>query len=856
MAQSDLHSAWARLFVSSLVSAKVVDVVCSPGSRSTPLALAVAQESRLTLHVLIDERVAGFFAIGQARVSGRPSVLLCTSGTAGAHYLPAVIEASQSHLPVLIVTADRPWEDYDCAAAQTIDQVKLFGSFVRHYAELGLPDASPAALQAVVRIAAQAVAATRSPVPGPVHINARFRKPLEPIPTTEKESYAVEIERLLKRGPATVFLGSQSPNPAAVQAVAQLCVTHPHGVIVAGPAAAGSDDTALRHAVGELSRRTGFPIWAEATSGLRFGNQEAVCGGFDALLQSPFFRKSFVPQLLIELGGPVVSSGYARWVSEHPDCVRVVIAEHGWNDPQGSASLLCGSDPATFATALLTELSAHAPEHPNDRSWEAQQTRAEQQVWQVVNADLSDGVFSEGVVARAVVSALPADSVLMVGNSLPVRDLDLFCPPNQTPLRVLHQRGASGIDGLIAGAAGARSQTDQPLLLLLGDVSAAHDLGGLAALQKVRGPLVTVIVNNGGGRIFEQLPIGKSHAAESHFSQLFLTPPQLDFGHAAAAFGIPFVKVDSAQQLHEALASGLTSQTPLVIEALVPGADGAARRQRIWQTIATRIEIKSQSVPPPAESGSAPPPHVYLHGFLGSPALWEGTAKQTHLPCYHEYLPGHGPEPWTLPDADFWTVIDALCKRIPFPRFALFGYSLGARLALALALRHPDRVSSLVLVGVDPGIASQEDRSARQAWEDSLSEQLTTRGLAAFVTQWEALPLFDSQKRLPESIRSRQRAERLHHKESAIAWSLRTLGTGRMPDLWPLIPSLRVPTQVISGALDAKCTEIGKRLCSLSPFFMQHIIPDSGHNPVLETPERLLTLLTTLFTSHYGVRKP
>ncbi len=489
-------------------------------------------------------------------------------------------------------------------------------------------------------------------------------------------------------------------------------------------------------------------------------------------------------------------------------------------------------------------------------AWEAQLGWAEQQVWQVVNADLSDGVFSEGVVARAVVSALPADSVLMVGNSLPVRDLDLFCPPNQTPLRVLHQRGASGIDGLIAGAAGARSQTDQPLLLLLGDVSAAHDLGGLAALQKVRGPLVTVIVNNGGGRIFEQLPIGKSHAAESHFSQLFLTPPQLDFGHAAAAFGIPFVKVDRAQQLHEALASGLTSQTPLIIEALVPGADGAARRQRIWQTIATRVPACDLASTPLAESGSAPPPHVYLHGFLGSPALWEGTAKQTHLPCYHEYLPGHGPEPWTLPDADFWTVIDALCKRIPFPRFALFGYSLGARLALALALRHPDRVSSLVLVGVDPGIASQEDRSARQAWEDSLSEQLTTRGLAAFVTQWEALPLFDSQKRLPESIRSRQRAERLHHKESAIAWSLRTLGTGRMPDLWPLIPSLRVPTQVISGALDAKCTEIGKRLCSLSPFFMQHIIPDSGHNPVLETPERLLTLLTTLFPSHYGVRKP
>ena len=854
MAKSDLHSAWARLFVSSLVSAGVVDVVCSPGSRSTPLALAVAQESRLTLHVLIDERVAAFFALGQARISGRPSVLLCTSGTAGAHYLPAVIEASQSHLPVLIVTADRPWEDYDCAAAQTIDQVKLFGSFVRHYAELGLPDAS--ALHAGVRIAAQAVAATRSPVPGPVHINARFRKPLEPTPTTEKESYSAEIERLLKRGPATAFFAKQSPDPAAVRAVAQLCVTHPHGVIVAGPAAAGTDHLALRHAVPALSRRTGFPIWAEATSGLRFGNQEAVCGGFDALLQSPSFRKSFVPQLLIELGGPVVSSGYARWVAEHPDCVRVVIAEHGWNDPPGSASLLCRSDPATFAAALLTELSAHAPEHPSDRSWESHLSHAEQTVWQVVEADLSDGVLSEGVVARAVVSALPADSVLMVGNSLPVRDLDLFCPPSQTPLRVLHQRGASGIDGLIAGAAGARSQTEQPLLLLLGDVSAAHDLGGLAALQKVPGPLVIVIVNNGGGRIFEQLPIGSNPTAQPYFATMFLTPQQVEFGHGAAAFGIPFVKVDSAQQLQEALASGLTSQTPLVIEALVPGADGAARRPRIWQSIATRVPACDLASTPLTESASAPHPHVYLHGFLGSPALWEGTVKQTRMPCYHEYLPGHGPAPWMLPDADFWTVIDALCARIPFPRFALFGYSLGARLALALALRHPDRVSSLVLVGVDPGIASQEDRSARQAWEDSLAEQLTTRGLPAFVNQWEALPLFDSQKRLPESIRSRQRAERLHHQESAIAWSLRTLGTGRMPNLWPLIPSLRVQTHVISGALDGKCTEIGQRLCSVSPLFIQHTIPDSGHNPVLEAPERLLTLLTTLFPSHYGVRKP
>ena len=172
---SDLHTAWSRLFVASLASAGVRDVVLSPGSRSTPLALAASAEPRLRLHILVDERTAAFFALGQARISGRPSVMICTSGTAAAHFLPALIEASQSHIPLIALTADRPWEAYDCASSQTVDQVKLFGDCVRHYADLGLPDSAPSALAAVVRIAAQAVHRSTWPSPGPVHVNARFR---------------------------------------------------------------------------------------------------------------------------------------------------------------------------------------------------------------------------------------------------------------------------------------------------------------------------------------------------------------------------------------------------------------------------------------------------------------------------------------------------------------------------------------------------------------------------------------------------------------------------------------------------------------------------------------------------------
>ena len=181
MSRSNLHLAWARLFLRSAAAAGVTDVVLSPGSRSTPLTIAAATTSELRAHVIVDERGAAFFALGQARVTGRPSLLICTSGTAGAHWLPALIEASQSFVPLIAVTADRPWELQDSAAPQTIDQLKLFGDHVRHYAELGLPDPSPGALRAVPRIAAQAVARALGPVPGPVHINARFRKPLEPV---------------------------------------------------------------------------------------------------------------------------------------------------------------------------------------------------------------------------------------------------------------------------------------------------------------------------------------------------------------------------------------------------------------------------------------------------------------------------------------------------------------------------------------------------------------------------------------------------------------------------------------------------------------------------------------------------
>lgn len=844
MSASNLHIAWARLFIESLRSAGVRDFVISPGSRSTPLVLAVAaaaREKRARVHVILDERAAAFFALGQARAQGTPSALLCTSGTAGAHYLPAIIEASQSHVPMIVVTADRPWEDYDAAAAQTIDQVKLFGAYVRHYAELGLPDAG--ALHAVVRIAAQAAYTSRCPRPGPVHVNARFRKPLEPIPGAPDGPWSARIERLIADGAPRCFAPRVLPDPAAVAELARLCTSHPRGIIACGPAFAETDLDALRRGVLALSAATGYPIFAEATSGLRFGGGAPVCGGFDALLRSPRFRERHRPELILELGAPLVSTVYTVYTSEHASCRRVVIAPHGWNDPTGRASQLVFCDPAELAAQLAAACPDTLAEREPRISWRASFAAADRAVFAAVQAQRDD-VMSEGDVANAVVDALSPGATLIVGNSLPVRDLDTFCAATDKPLTVLHQRGASGIDGLISGAAGTRSVCESPVALLLGDLSALHDVGGWNALAAVRGPLCVVIVQNQGGRIFAQLPIGQDPSTQTDFEALFLTPQRADFTHAARLFDLPFVRVTNRAELTQALAQGLQSDRPLVIEAVVPAEDGTARRARLWKQIIT--QQSSAPAPPPAtihNADSTRLPTVYLHGFLGAPSAFAELAARRGGPYSAEYLPGHGPTPWVLPQADFDAVIDAMAAALPSARCELVGYSLGARLALALAIRHPARVARLTLIGVDPGLRSDDERASRIAWEDSLVRRLGSATLASFVDEWESLPIFATQRGLDPQRLQAQRASRTDHVASAIAWALRTLGTGRMPSAWSQLASLRMPVHLLTGALDSKFTAIGQQMTQVAPQLRHTALPNAGHNLLLEAPDAVFRAL-------------
>lgn len=587
MTEANLLTEWARLLFAGLADAGVTDVVLSPGSRSTPFMLAADGEPRLRCHDSIDERAAAFFALGLARVTGRPAVLLCTSGTAGAHYFPAVIEASLANLPLVVVTADRPFELQDAGAAQTIDQVKLFGDHVRRFYELGSPDAAPSALAGLRRLAAQAVHFAMAPVPGPVHLNVRARKPLEPRPaeSDDERALAERVAALMGRPLVVAHPPVSHPGPAAVSAIASRCRERERGLIVLGPAPLSHGG--LLPVVEELSRRTGYPVLAEATSQLRFAGGDMVrCDGFDAALRSPGFRRWARPDVVIQVGGAPVSSGWERFTAEHEGVMRVVVAPHAWHDPDSTATDLLLGDVALSLRAL-----ADAVGDGGDRrtGWAEQWREADAAVWAAVDAELgsaSGDELSEGEAVRAVVERLPSGSLFMVGNSLPIREVDTFCPSGMAEVGVLSQRGANGIDGLVAGAAGsAVAAGDRAVTLLLGDVSLLHDLTGLALGVGVEVPFVVVVVQNNGGRIFEQLPLASVPGVAPSTMAHVTTPHRAVLEHAALLWGHRYAAAASRAELAKALEEAYAQPGCTVVEAVVPPHGAAAQHVRVFAAV-------------------------------------------------------------------------------------------------------------------------------------------------------------------------------------------------------------------------------------------------------------------------------
>ncbi len=570
------HS-WAKLLVGSLEQLGVSEVVICPGSRSTPLAWAALTESGLNAHSLFDERSAAYFALGQAKATGRPAAVICTSGTAAANCLPAAVEATASRTPLLIITADRPPELHQCGANQTISQTRLFGEHCRHFVDLGLPDSSPSALRALQRKVAQAVHEACWPTGGAVHVNAPFRKPLEPPHAPSADATTRSVDALLARGPTQVRAPFVLPSPAGVSEIATACAGARRGLVSCGVMDPWQavDPAALQH----FLDATGFSLVCDAASQVRFALPDDLrsitCDGFDLALRSAAFRDQASVDVVVHVGAPRISTPWEEFLRAQPDLRQLVIAPGGWPDPSHTAQVLLLADPNLALREITGHILAH-PSHParlvaeERRAWRLRLMQANDAVWRIVDAQLSEPILGEAAAVRAVVDAVPAESLLALGNSLPIREADLVCRARNRQLTVWSQRGASGIDGVISSAAGSAHALGRPTTLLLGDVSFLHDLGGLWAARKLGVPFVIVVLNNDGGRIFEQLPLAEVASSAPGVFDYWLTPHGLDLTQAAALFRCPAEQPEHLDDLRAALARCHARPGPSILQVRVP----------------------------------------------------------------------------------------------------------------------------------------------------------------------------------------------------------------------------------------------------------------------------------------------
>jgi len=527
----NLNALFARALVDELCAAGVREAVVSPGSRSTPLVLACAAEERLKLRVVLDERSAAFVALGAAKATGRPAVVIATSGTAGAHFFPAILEAEAARVPLVALTADRPPELHGFGAPQTIDQHHLFGGHVRFFADLGAPEPLDARLRHLRAVVGLACSRALGPPHGPVHLNAPFREPLA--------GPEAAVPALDDRPAPRMATPRLQADDAAIDEAAREISARLRGVIVCGPRDADDD---LPDAVRALSRSTGYPILAEAASQIRFLVPEAVAH-YDAILKHRRSAETLRPEAVIRFGAGLTSKTLQQWLDASRAYTLLVDDDQALFDPSHSASLVLAGDAVATAFALADRVVRPAgPPLPF--------ADADQRARAALEAAFArEEEPSEPAVARELLAALPAGSQVFVSSSMPVRDVDAWAG-RAAAVRVLANRGVNGIDGIVSSALGAALATGRRTAVLLGDLALLHDLGGLVAAARAGADLTLVVVDNDGGGIFSFLPIASQ---TPRFEELFGTPHGLDLSRAAALAGARLHSPRTLPELRTAL---------------------------------------------------------------------------------------------------------------------------------------------------------------------------------------------------------------------------------------------------------------------------------------------------------------
>jgi 2-succinyl-5-enolpyruvyl-6-hydroxy-3-cyclohexene-1-carboxylate synthase len=442
------------------------------------------------------------------------------------------------------------------------------------------------ALTALPRIIAQACLLTRHPEPGPVQLNCRARKPLEPAaPKTEGEAqFAASITRLLETGVALTAVPEVRANESALQALVDRLGRARRAVIACGPLSSAAGEAA-RSAVEDLSRAGNLPLFAEVTSQMRFGTSTTHKADALGWLLGPGAPDDLVPDLVLRVGAPLTSAAIDGLFARTRPPELHLLVEHGFPDPLSAARSVVLGPVAASAQALAGLLGARG-NNPAQREYAQRIDRENARVWRACATEFDgEAELIEPEAVRLAVAELPDGAQLMVGNSLPVREVDAYVPSHGQAVRVIHQRGANGIDGLVSGAAGAATAANAATLLLLGDVSLAHDLGGLSLLRRVSVPMVVVVLDNGGGRIFEHLPVNELFDANDDFERLFVTPPELALEHAGPLFGIPYAAPASRRELQAVLRQAFAKPGPTLVHVCVPPHSAKAFRERLRRRV-------------------------------------------------------------------------------------------------------------------------------------------------------------------------------------------------------------------------------------------------------------------------------
>ncbi len=525
-------AAGLRAFVEELEAAGIREAVVCPGSRSTPIALALRASDRIRVRVLYDERAAGFFALGMARTSRRPVVLLATSGTAVVEFAPAVVEASLSRVPLVVLTADRPTELRDRGAPQTIDQDHLYGRSAKWYTELPLLDEDPRTLAHWRWVAGRAVAVASAGPAGPVHVNLPFREPLLPDASLPPDGPAPA------RPFAEVVAGRRTLDDEALDALAMRLASVARGLIIAGP----DDDPALPAALADLARVTGFPILADPLSGLRTGRHDRsrVIVRGDQLARPGAWLDGHLPELVLRTGAMPTSKPVLELLARVRPELVILDGDAGWREAALVPATFIHADPADTAARLAAASTTGRTEPGWTDDWLAADRAADAAMTAWLAA--FDEPF-EGSPWPILADALPDRSVLWAGSSMPVRDLDAWLPSTDRAIAVHSNRGANGIDGVVSTALGSAAVSGGPVALVVGDISFLHDLNALVAARLHGLSATIVLVNNDGGGIFSFLPQAQPGAAvpgtglPEHYEELFGTPHGIDGGPIVRALG-------------------------------------------------------------------------------------------------------------------------------------------------------------------------------------------------------------------------------------------------------------------------------------------------------------------------------